>query len=241
MSRPPLPKIFYHEADGSLHARLETPRLIIRSLEEGDLEELVKLQGDPRVMEFVGAGGGRERPQIERLHRGIRMWWEKGNPISGYVVLDRETNQFLGMAALEELYDEYPKVIPGEAEVMLYFHHDFWGKKFGKEVGQAFLQCIVASEVENVPIKVGGAPLTKLVATAEPNNLGSIALQKSLGFKQREQEPVTLIKGGKTIQRFHFDFDLTEILAAARAESKSPSSASATELLDKTKAAFPST
>lgn len=50
MSKQPLPKIFSQTKDGSLSATLETERLVIRSVEAEDLEDLQKLQGDAEVM-----------------------------------------------------------------------------------------------------------------------------------------------------------------------------------------------
>lgn len=143
--------------------------------------------------------------------------WQKGNPIGGYIVCDKASGTFLGMACLEDVVDKDEKAVAGAAEVMLYFKPEFWGKKYGKEVGQAFLTCIAASEQEGVPIIAGGAPLTKLAATAEPSNAGSIALQKSLGFTRGET--TTTMKGGKKVQRVNFEFDLAKFLAAVRAES----------------------
>ena len=222
MSKPSLPKIFSQAADGSLSARLETERLIIRSIEAQDLKDLQELQGNETVMQFVGVGQARNPEKVEKIHSNLMSLWQKGNPIGGYIVCDKESRTFLGMACLEDVVDKDEKTVAGAAEVMLYFKPDFWGKKYGKEVGQAFLSCIAASQQEGVPMIAGGAPLTKLVATAEPRNAGSIALQKSLGFTQGETK--TTIKGGKEVQRVNFEFDLTNFLSAVKAES-SPSNA----------------
>ncbi len=197
----------------------------IRSFEERDLEDLKKLQGDKAVMQFVGTGEVRDAARVEIMHKNLMQLWKDFNPIGGYIVCDKATGKFLGMAALEPVFDQDQKIKPGEAEIMLYFQPEFWGQKYGKEVGQGFLNCLLASHQEGLKMTIGGAPLTKLVATAHPDNAGSIALQKSLGFKQ--QDTIMMRKGDKEVTRITFEFDLRAVFLAPQDDSKPTSNPSA--------------
>lgn len=221
-SRPS--KILSTDTDGNLSAHIETPNLMIRSIQEDDLGHLIGLMGDERVMQFVGAGGARDSDRIGKLHRDLINLWKDGKPISGFMVFKKDSGNFAGMACLEEVKkDGAPKA--GEAEVMLYFRPDFWGQGYGKEVGKAFLESLLGMMKEGVPMEIAGSPITKVVATAHPGNEGSIKLQKSLGFNEVgiEDKLFTTPTGEKELRpRVLFELDLQRLLEAPR-RAASPS------------------
>jgi len=200
--KPQLPVIFSRKEDSTLTAHLETERLIIRSINESDREGLISLQSDENVMKFVGAGVTRTREKIIKIHDNLLDLWRKGDPVGGYAIYKKEDGKFMGMACLENVGK------PGQAEVMAYLKPEFWGNGYGKEIGLGFIKCIVAAHDNHIPMIIDGKPLTNLVATAEPRNIGSIALQKSLGFT--EGETIRVTKGDKEVERISFELDLTQ-------------------------------
>ena len=48
-----------------MHVFLETERLLLRRFTEGDVEELVELDGDPEVMHYITGGRPTSREEIE--------------------------------------------------------------------------------------------------------------------------------------------------------------------------------
>lgn len=99
---------------------------------------------------------------------------------------------------------------------MAYLKPKFWQHSYGKEIGLGFINCIVSADEEGVPMIVGGKPLTKLVATADPKNSGSIALQESLGFTRGEL--VRIMKDDTEVERIQFELDLTQFFTKVTQE-----------------------
>ena len=210
--------ILRRDEKGNLSALIETPNLTIRSVQEDDLEHMLKLQGNAAVMEFVGIGGARSVDRITKYHRWLIDLWKEKNPISGFMVFTKETKNFAGMACLEEVNNKDGSVKAGEAEVMLYFLPEFWGKGHGKELGKYFLESIRSMLESGEHITIGGKPLTKLVASAHPDNKPSIKLQKDLGFVEVSRG-TRRVTGGE-VPRIFFELDLEkeEPSASVRAE-----------------------
>ena len=77
---------------------------------------------------------------------------------------------------------------------------------------------------EGAPMEVDSIPITKLVATAHPDNLGSIKLQESLGFRNvgTEDKLFTTPNGPELRPRVLFELDLQRLLDAPR-RAASPS------------------
>ena len=211
-------KILSRDESGNLSAHIETENLIIRSIREDDLGHLNSLMTDERVMQFVGAGGARDEARIARTHQTLVDYWKDGNPISGFMVFKKHGGDFAGMACLEEVWEsDAPKA--GEAEVMLYFRPEFWGQGYGKELGKTFLGSLVGMFKEGEPMRIAGQPITKLVATAHPENSGSIKLQESLGFTRVAdmQKAFRTASGALEMRpRAFFELDLQKLVEAPR-------------------------
>ena len=161
------------------------------------------MQSNEDVMKFVGAGGVRTKEKITDIHQNLLNLWKKGDPVGGYAICNKEDGMFMGMACLENVGK------PGEAEVMAYLKPEFWRKGYGKEIGLGFINCIIKAHEENIPMIIDHEPLTKLVATAEPGNIASIALQESLGFTKGET--IRVNKNGREVERVPFELDLHQL------------------------------
>lgn len=200
------PSILRKDEEGNLSALIETPNFTIRSIQEDDLEHILRLKGNDAVMKFVGIGGANSVDRITKYHRWLINLWKEKNPISGFMVFTKENKNFAGMACLEEVSSKDGSVKAGEAEVMLYFLPEFWGKGHGKEFGKYFLESISSMLESGEHLTIGGKPLTKLVASAHPDNEPSIKLQKDLGFVEvgRGMKRVT----GGEVPRIFFELDL---------------------------------
>ncbi len=81
--------------------RLETPRLRLERMREGDAAELARLLGDPRV--GVTLGGTRTRAEAEQiLATHLRHWDDHGYGL--WMMRDRETDAFVGRGGLNHAF-----------------------------------------------------------------------------------------------------------------------------------------
>jgi RimJ/RimL family protein N-acetyltransferase len=80
-----------------LEVYLETDRLVLRRFTESDVDNLVELDGDPRVMRFIT--GGRPTPREDIQHKILPKLLRDYHRVSGrghWAAVERSTGQFLG-------------------------------------------------------------------------------------------------------------------------------------------------
>jgi len=140
----------------------ETERLFLRKMTEEDLESVFAMRSDADVMRFI-----REPQKREEALNWIKLVssrWE-GEKIGFCSVLLKETNQFIGWCGLWQLKET------GEIEVGYALVKEFWGRGFAVEASQSFLQYGFTDL--NLP---------KIVACANPQNMGSRRVMEKLGM-----------------------------------------------------------
>lgn len=107
---------------------LRTDRLVLRRFTESDVDNLVELDSDPRVMRFLTNGKPTPRTDIEDrvLPRMLRLggFW---------AAEDRETGAFLGWFALEPGE-------PGEVELGYRLRAETWGRGLATEGARALVR-----------------------------------------------------------------------------------------------------
>lgn len=138
---------------------LETERLVLRAFTESDVDLLVWLLGEPKVMRYVEDGKpvSRERVEGEVLPKvlGGRGWWaahEKG------------AGAFIG-------WFELSPVSGGVAELGYRLHPDSWGRGYATEGASALVAHGFA------------AGLDRVVACAMTVNTGSRRVLEKVGLK----------------------------------------------------------
>jgi ribosomal-protein-alanine N-acetyltransferase len=146
--------------------QLETDRLLLRSLQPQDVEQMVSLVTEPTVTRFLG--GPRDAEEVRTIIQNELV--EPSGRLGQWPVVLKATGTFVGGCGL------ISKEIEGATEVELVyaFVPSAWGKGYATEIGSALLG--FATE------ELG---LTRVVALIDPENLPSKRVAEKLGM-QRE-------------------------------------------------------
>jgi len=120
-----------------MHVDLETDRLILRRVTPDDVDLLVDLDGDPRVMRFIT--GGRPTPRDEIEHDILPAWLAYYDRSPGYgfwIAIERATGEFLGWFHLRPRAGDPPD----EPELGYRLRRAAWGRGYATEGAQALIR-----------------------------------------------------------------------------------------------------
>jgi GrpB-like predicted nucleotidyltransferase (UPF0157 family)/GNAT superfamily N-acetyltransferase len=114
---------------------LETERLILKTPELSDLDNLVVLRSDPDVMKYTGDDVQEKEEVKEALDFFISYYDKHG--MGFFSVFEKETGSFIGQAGLFHLLfdDTQPEI-----EIAYRLHKKFWGKGYATELAKAIIQ-----------------------------------------------------------------------------------------------------
>lgn len=111
---------------------LETDRLLLRRFTEADVENLVQLDSDPRVMRFL-TGEPTPRAEIEqKVLPAILGDYEKG-PAGRWAAIERATGEFIGWISLQPPEDGSTT----ELELGYRLRARAWGRGYATEGARA--------------------------------------------------------------------------------------------------------
>jgi ribosomal-protein-alanine N-acetyltransferase len=181
-----------------LRVTITTERLVLRSVVEDDIPDLVRLYADADVMRKFGAGTPKdEETTIKRVKDTWIPRWRDNDPRSAFVVYLKED----------------PKVIvgnvvlgvgegPGRSELAYLFFKEFWGKGLASEALGALVHEYATALIERKYNFAKGFKdcsamiLTRIDATASPDNIASYKILDKLGFTCARPELQVLGEGG---------------------------------------------
>lgn len=161
----------------------ETPRLILREIEEQDEDALFELDSDPEVHNYLGNKPIQNKEQIRLVIAFIRQQYED-NGIGRWAVEDKSTGQFIGWAGLKFFRDE----VNGHSdfyELGYRFMKKHWGKGYATESAKASVdygfselklkEIFAMTDINNqaskkVLIKTGFEHITVFDFNAEPTD-----------------------------------------------------------------------
>lgn len=155
---------------------METKRLILRELRDGDIRPLLEMLSAPTVMRWL-FGNGPMRADEARHFINDNFTFGK-QPYGLGVLCARETGFFVGFAGLllcRYLYED-------DFELGFALQEDSWGKGYATEIGTAQLE--YGFKNFDVP---------RLLGLAHPQNIASLLALERIGMK--------LIKTIQTDQR----------------------------------------
>jgi ribosomal-protein-alanine N-acetyltransferase len=147
---------------------IETERLVLRSLTEGDLDGLHAIYGDAETMRHVGASG---RPTADPdATRRILDWMRRHERLHGFglwAIDERPGDPLVGVAGL--LWEEGHGP---EVEVVYLVRRDRWGRGYATEATRAVLER-----------GHGELGLERIVALAYPENAASQRVMAKAGMR----------------------------------------------------------
>jgi len=144
---------------------IETERIILRELEESDVERLAEIYADPDVMQYIGRGGVLT---YEHARRSIASWnnYYGKYGFGNWAAVEKETGTLIGLCGLSWLEDK------SDVEVSYLFAKEAWGKGYATET---------AGAINNYALTTAG--LERIVALVYPQNTPSIHVIEKLGMK----------------------------------------------------------
>jgi RimJ/RimL family protein N-acetyltransferase len=154
--------------------RLETPRLVLRQIVEGDLDALAGIYADPQTMRYLGDGRTFDRGETWRAIGGMLGHWL----LRGYgmwAVVERETGSMVGRVGFIN-----PEGWPG-FELGWTIARTHWGRGYAPEAAAVALR--YARETLRQE---------KVISLIRPANAASIKVAEKIG--QRHQGSVELFE-----------------------------------------------
>ena len=146
---------------------IETPRLVLREVVDGDLDRLATMFADPDVMRFIGEGGVLSRDRARRsIERQRTQYRELG--FGEWATVDRETGAMIGLCGFIRWPD-----IDGteELEVAYLLARESWGRGLGTEAASAIRDHAT-----------GELGRRRLVSCIYPDNLASARVATKIGM-----------------------------------------------------------
>ncbi len=147
---------------------VETGRLLVRSLEPGDISALVALWTDPEVTAHLG--GPRDPARVrDLLDEELRTG---GDRFTMWPVIEKASGRVIGDCGLLK------KEVEGrdEIELVYVFAADVWGRGYATEAAAAVRDA--------ARIRWG---LTRLIALIDPDNIASARVAEKIGMRFERQ------------------------------------------------------
>jgi ribosomal-protein-alanine N-acetyltransferase len=147
--------------------RIETQRLLLRSLQPEDIGQLVRLWTDPEVTRYLG---GAKMPDEVRGALERELHEEPPGRFELWPVIEKSTDELVGHCGLLE------KNVQGtpEIELVYVFSRQVWGRGYAEEIGLALLE-----------LAFGGFGLRRVISLIEPANARSRRVALKLGMRSK--------------------------------------------------------
>lgn len=144
---------------------IETERIILRELEDSDIDLLAEIYADIEVMRYIGKGIVLTYEQAKRSIANWIKYYEKFG-FGNWAAIEKESGRFIGLCGLSWLEDK------SDVEVSYLFAKEAWGKGYATETANA---------INEYGFNVVG--LKRIIALVYPQNTASIHVIEKLGMK----------------------------------------------------------
>jgi len=167
---------------------LNTPRLHIRNLQNEDLTEFHHYRSNPEVTKYQGF----DVMNLEQAADFINRMKDKEYGTPGewvqYGIIDKETQKLVGDCAIHIHLNE-----SRIAEIGITLSHDEQKKGYAKEAFTALLEFLFDKQ-----------KLHRVVETVDAENIASISLLKSMGFREEGHFIENIFFKGKWGSEFQY-------------------------------------
>lgn len=150
---------------------IETKRLILRRIDEGDAQLQFRILNTPSVMEHLG--GVKELHEIEAKHAKSMAWFAQ-NGFGFMMLIEKSSGELVGHAGMKRVDNENAPN-QGDYEVGWLIREDRWRMGYAYEAMRSVIEWAFTSI---------GAP--HVVALTSERNVGSWRLMEKLGMHRRE-------------------------------------------------------
>lgn len=155
---------------GSAEARLPTlvaPRLQLRWMDSGDLDDLFAVYSDPEVVRYWSHGAWPHRDEASIYLEAIESGFQAGDLFQWGIAL-RGDDRVIGTVTLYAIDHRQ-----GRAEIGFALARDHWGRRYGREALTVLLDHAF-----------GALGLRRIEADVDPRNLPSLQTLEDLGFRR---------------------------------------------------------
>ena len=157
---------------------INTERLILRRFTADDAEAYGNIWAKPSFYRFLATGTGISANAASRMIDMHESSW--GHGLGTYAVIERESGKLLGHCGVRGLPC-------GRKEILYAYDESAWGSGYATEAAKAVL--------------AAHSDVRPLIAVSYPENPGSIAVLKKVGFRHVGQEKMF----GKDLESFILD------------------------------------
>lgn len=118
---------------------LETPRLLLREVEETDVEGFFQMDSDPEVARYVGGVPVQSREQCLEIIQSIQKQYITYG-MGRWTVILKETGEFAGWCGLKRIDGEWINGRTGFVDIGYRFQRQHWGKGYATEAAKPTLE-----------------------------------------------------------------------------------------------------
>jgi RimJ/RimL family protein N-acetyltransferase len=147
---------------------LRTRRLLLNRIERGDLNDFLRMRGDPQVTRALGATNPQQGAAL--VHKLAEHWQRHG--YGWWIARDPASGGFLGCGGLRSATVEGLR----ETEVAYGFLPEYWGRGYATE--------LVRVAVAQGFVRLG---VREIVSFVVPDNKASHRVMEKAGFSRERQ------------------------------------------------------
>lgn len=168
--------IAFRTTSNYLRVYIHTKRLIIRSYQDVDFENVISLYSDECIMKYFDHGQPRTKTELEHLiaEKGEK-YFSRGQPFGLFSIFCKNSGAFIGQV------DFMPFEEVGVAEIGFILHWKYHNQGFCSEVVRAMLFDYVKA-LHKKHFVCNELPIRKVIATVHPENNASRRVIENFGM-----------------------------------------------------------
>ena len=155
--------------ESAIIMELHTPRLILRSFRQKDVDAMAQLFANPDFMRF-SLGAFTERKKTVDFIEKV-MGWDRANMPSQFAVVPRGDGAVIGYCG----FHHHPEV-PGEVEIGYRLHPDYWNRGLISEAARTVRDHAFAD-----------LELPRVISLIHPENIPSRRIAEKNGMKVEKE------------------------------------------------------